>query len=169
MDPITHELVQRVVQQQMLKEPTAVDPKPAFELGLPKSPNLNPAMSPEKLHTLGALADMTGTYFGLHNHKASEANPMLQHGGALGAGLGLVAQLGVTKGITGLTRKFISPKLADAIAANLGSQQMALGSNWASRFAGGESHAISGPRTYDTRLLSGLQQSKTQQPYAFKD
>lgn len=152
--PINQQLIQEMVARELAKPQPAVQ-KP-LDLGIEKgfSPT---SISPELLHTIGGLSDAAGTYFGLKNNVAREGNPLLNKGGAATAGLGLLGQLGVSKGLTHLVRKF-NPGLADALAANIGARQLGLGADWASHMDG-TPVTQSGNDNYTFSLLRGLNQT----------
>jgi len=86
-------------------------------------------MSPHTLATIGGLADAASTYaFMKHGHNR-ELNPVVNaiaKGNPEMTGLTAAGGLLATKGLTHLIGKKW-PKLADALAANLGAQQLGLG------------------------------------------
>lgn len=146
--PINSQLIQEMVARELAKPQQAVQKPLDLGLGGGYTPT---TISPEKLHTLGGIADAAGTFFGLSHKAGGEANPMLKQASPMQAGLGLVGQLAATKGLTHLVRK-VSPGLADALAANLGAQQMSLGADWGSALAG---HPVTqaGNDVYAQKLL----------------
>ena len=94
-------------------------------------------ISPKKLATIGGLLDAASTYAFLKKGTAKEANPMItaiagdSPEATLGTSLG---GLLLSKALTGLVGKKY-PRVADAMAANMGASQMALGvDNFAKAF-----------------------------------
>ena len=88
-------------------------------------------MSPQTLATLGGLLDAASTYAFMKKGTAREANPLVnmiakQHPEM--TGLTAIGGLLATKGLTHLIGKKW-PRAADAIAANLGAEQMSLGAH----------------------------------------
>jgi hypothetical protein len=85
-------------------------------------------MSPDTLATIGGLADAASTYYFTKTGKAKESNALIgftdSHPEA--TALAALGGLAASKGITALLRK-VSPKLADAVASNLGAMQLAYG------------------------------------------
>jgi hypothetical protein len=85
-------------------------------------------MSPSTLATIGGLADAASTYYFAKTGKAKEDNALIgftnSHPEA--TALAALGGLAASKGLTALIRK-MSPKAADAIAANLGALQLGYG------------------------------------------
>lgn len=153
-DPFNPELMQQMVARELQQHPPQ-DQKP-FNLGVEPS-SMTPSwnLSPERLATIGGMADIAGTYGGLRRGWG-ENNAMYSGiGGELGVGAALGTQLAVQKGITGLLRHYGHPKIADAIAANAGARQLGAGADWAS-ILNGQSHPVSGHEHYNAALQSGL-------------
>lgn len=148
--PITPDLIQTLVRQELQHTP----PKPSFDLGLGPAPKPSTPLNPERLATMGALADIAGTYAGLKTHRANEGNAMLSGMKPEGVALGLFAQLLAQKGATALIRKF-SPGTANAIAANQGAEQLGLGAGWGG-ILNGQSH----PDTGHARVRAAQQRSQ---------
>ena len=94
-------------------------------------PKPNGPMSPDTLHTIGGLADAAGTYYFMKRGTGVESNPLVTAiAGTSPARTGLAALggLAATKGLKRLIGKKW-PRVADALAANLGAEQLALGFN----------------------------------------
>lgn len=91
----------------------------------PMQPRQTSSINPHTLATIGGLADAASTYLML-KRGGNEGNSMLgftnNHPGM--TALGALGGLAASKGVTALAKKF-SPKLADALAANLGTLQTA--------------------------------------------
>jgi hypothetical protein len=154
MGPINPELIQQMVARELAK------PKPAFEQHIDYSvPSSIPAspMKPETLATMGGIADMLGTYTGLHKPGYGEDNAMLAGHSPAATGLSLLGQLAAQKGITSILRKIGHPAIADAIAANQGAEQLGLGATWG-RILHNEPQSLNGYDTYTTALSRGLKQ-----------
>lgn len=117
------------LQQQLASDPRQFDPKPAFDLGLNIAKPQTP-MSPETLATLGAAADIAGTYEGMKHTGLGEDNAMYAGGTPGRVATSLLGQLAAQKLATGVLRKIGAKGLADAIAANAGAYQLGLGSKW---------------------------------------
>jgi len=86
-------------------------------------------MSPHTLATIGGLADAASTYAFMKRGNMRETNPLVNaiaKGNPEMTGLTAIGGLLATKGLTHLIGKKW-PKAADAIAANLGAQQLGLG------------------------------------------
>jgi hypothetical protein len=128
MGPFDRDLMRELGQREVERDTQAREWQlpPAWRADTP-APDGGGAISPELLHTLGGLADAASTYYFLKRGTGREANPMLNmtsnHPEA--TALGALAGLGITKGAAHLLRK-LSPRLADAAAANLGAEQLAL-------------------------------------------
>jgi hypothetical protein len=151
--PINDQLIQQMVARELAK------PKPAFEQKIDYSiePSMQPTtIKPETLATIGGLADAAGTYFGLKQGRASEANPMYSGMGPAGVGASLIGQLLAQKGLTHMIRK-VSPTIADAIAANQGARQLGLGSTWGS-IIHGQSEPITGNENYTNSVQRNMQE-----------
>ncbi len=107
------------------------------------------ALSPETVHLLGGLLDAGSTYAGMKMGKGREGNSMVN---AVANQSPEMTGLTVAGGVLGskllahLIRKK-SPKVADALQANLGAQQMGLGGNWMQRITGSKPR-IAGSRGY---------------------
>ena len=120
------------------------------------------ALSPETLHMLGGLLDAGGTYAGMKMGRGKEGNTMInavahQNPEATGA-MALGGFLG-SKLLAHLIRKK-SPGLADALQANLGAEQMSLGSNWTRRIVGSKP-GMGGFNTHkDIHKRWGIEQSQ---------
>ena len=100
-------------------------------------------ISPGMLATLGGLADAASTYAFMKTGRGVEQNPLVR--GVAGSspektGLAALGGLAATKGLTALLRKKW-PRFADAIAANLGAEQLALAAH-NTRIAAGEKPGI---------------------------
>lgn len=113
----------RILREQMEQDPEQYKQEPVMverpERGL----------SPQRLHTIGGLADAAGTYYFAKRGTGAEGNPLLsgiQNPELLG--LGAVGGLVATKAIAALIRKKY-PKVADALSANLGAEQLGVGVN----------------------------------------
>jgi hypothetical protein len=102
---------------------------PAWHANLPVPQDMQ-AVSPGMLHTLGGLADAASTYAFTKRGTGRESNPALNFtkGNPEATGLAALGGLAVSKGATALLRK-LSPKLADAVSANLGAQQLGMAVN----------------------------------------
>ncbi len=83
-------------------------------------------ISPGALSMIGGLADAASTYYFLKRGQGSEGNALLgaTRGHPEATALGALGGLAATKGVTALVRK-VSPRLAEALAANLGALQAA--------------------------------------------
>jgi hypothetical protein len=86
-------------------------------------------MTPDQLHTLGGLSDAASTYYFMKTGRGREANPLVTagagHTSPEATGLAALGGLGLTKLAKHLlARKW--PGLADALAANLGAEQLSL-------------------------------------------
>jgi len=107
------------------------------------------ALSPETAHLLGGLFDAGTTYAGMKMGKGKEGNTAIN---AIANQNPEMTGLSVAGGVLGnrllasLVRKKF-PKVADAVQANLGGQQMGLGGNWMQRIVG-QKPRIAGSRGY---------------------
>lgn len=102
-------------------------PQAMAGLGAPPGPMYPSDISPEQLALMGGVADSVGTYGFLKRGVASEGNPMFSglHNNPLATGLGVA---GLSAGLYG-ARKLIGkkwPKVASALAANQGAEQLAM-------------------------------------------
>lgn len=118
-------LADELMKREVARDPNQFKPQ-SFDLGLQSSGQSMKPIDPHKLATIGGLADAASTYAFLKQGRAKESNAMMGFTGGHPemTALGALGGLAATKGITALTRKF-SPKLADALAANLGTLQSA--------------------------------------------
>lgn len=112
------------MKRELAKDPEQFKPKP-FDLGLEPSgmPEIK-AIDPHTLATIGGLADAATTYGFLKSGRAKESNAMMGFAGGNpeATALGALGGLAASKGLTHLIGKF-SPRIADALAANLGTLQ----------------------------------------------
>lgn len=120
------------------------------------------ALSPETTHLLGGLMDAGGTYMGMKMKRGKEGNSVInavanQNPEATGA-MALGGFLG-SKLLAHLIRKK-SPKVADALQANLGAEQMALGSNWMRRITGSKPGMGGFKTNADIHKRWGIEQSQ---------
>lgn len=85
------------------------------------------AISPGLLQTLGGLADAASTYAFLKRGDSTEANPLVgfTRNRAAATGVAALTGLAATKGATALIGMRF-PRVADAIASNLGAEQLGL-------------------------------------------
>lgn len=99
----------------------------AFRREAPQPPD-RPWLTPDRLHTIGGLADAASTY-GIHKFgRGRESNRLvsgLSGGSPERMGLAALGGLAASKLALALLRKKW-PGLADALAANLGAEQVAL-------------------------------------------
>lgn len=96
------------------------------------------ALSPETTHLLGGILDAAGTYAGMKMGRGKEGNSVINavaHQNPEATGAMAVGGLLGSKLLAHLLRKK-SPAVANALQANLGAEQMALGSNWMRRITG---------------------------------
>lgn len=83
-------------------------------------------LTPERVHTLGGLADAASTYYFARTGTKQEMNPLLK--GVKNPemlGLSALGGLAATKALAALIRKKY-PRVADALQSNLGGEQMIL-------------------------------------------
>lgn len=78
----------------------------------------------DTLGTIGGLADAASTYYFLKRGTGSETNALIKgtNNHPEATALAALGGLAASKGVTALLRKF-NPKLAEAVAANLGNLQ----------------------------------------------
>ena len=130
MDELISELVQREVAARAAEQP---DPQwalpPAWHANQPVPQDMK-ALSPGLLHTIGGLADAASTYAFTKRGTGREDNPALNFtkGQPEATGAAALGGLALSKLGTALLRK-MSPRLADAVGANLGAEQLALAVN----------------------------------------
>lgn len=122
-------IAREMMARELAKNPQQFDPKPGLDLGLDTAKPQTP-MSPELAATLGAAADIAGTYEGMKHTGLGEDNAMYAGGTPGRVATGLLGQLAAQKLATGVLRKIGAKGLADAIAANAGAYQLGLGSKW---------------------------------------
>jgi hypothetical protein len=93
--------------------------------GVPTRDGSMKPIDPNTLATIGGLADAASTYYFTKSRKAPESNALIGFTGSHPEATALAALggLAASKGITALLRK-VSPKLANAVAANLGAMQL---------------------------------------------
>lgn len=124
--------------EELMRREMATNPEQFKRPALARMVTPEQPISPEMLHTLGGLADAAGTYLGMRFRAGREGNPLVA---AIGrqqpelTGATAVGGLLAAKGIAKLLRK-VSPKVADVFSANLGAEQVTLGSNWVRRLIG---------------------------------
>lgn len=157
MDPVAiSALAQEVMQRELARDPEQ------FKVDVPAQPKPEKTISPQHLATIGGLADAASTYAFMKRGTARESNPIARAMGgnspertALAAIVGLLA----TKAATGfIGKKF--PKVADALAANLGAQQLSLAThNTANTFGLNETKKRQGSfGAYgDTMIRAGIE------------
>jgi hypothetical protein len=147
---VSPELIRALVAQEIRKasDHPVAPPTAVYEPPSPYKP-----MSPRTASTIGALADIAGTFTGMKKGWR-EDNPMLASSSAGKTTLGLVAQLAAMKAGGSLLRK-VFPKLApavDAVDANMGARQLGLGMGW-TRMISGTGNAQDGNTTINHSLL----------------
>lgn len=124
------ELAAALMNREMAKNPGQ------FKTATP-SVRAEKGISPHTIATIGGLMDAASTYAFMKRGTAKESNPLVnmianQHPEL--TGLTAIGGLLATKGLTKLIGKKW-PGVADALAANLGAEQMALGThNFANTF-----------------------------------
>lgn len=118
--------------EELLRREMATDPE-QFKVRTVQQGRPNGPMTPGTLHTIGAIADAAGTYAGMRAFGMPEDNALINrvaHGNPeLTAGLAGVGSVFGGKALARLIGKF-SPAAAEALSANLGSQQLGLGGAW---------------------------------------
>lgn len=119
------DLADELLRRELNRDPEQFKEK-KFDLGLDSNGSEMKPISPDKLHTIGGLADAASTYAFLKRGKAKEGNALMGFAGGHPevTALGALGGLAATKGITALIRK-VNPKVADAVSANLGALQSA--------------------------------------------
>lgn len=124
------ELAYVLMERELAKDPNQFKQKP-----LPTGDS--GGMSPQTLATLGGLVDAASTYTFLKRGTHNEGNPMINMisgGSPEMGGLAALGGLAASKGVTHLIGKKW-PRVADAIAANLGALQLGYGThNFAKTF-----------------------------------
>ncbi len=116
-------LGEELMKRQLAEDPEQFKPK-SFNLGLETYDSSTKPVDPHRLATIGGLADAASTYAFLKRGKAKESNALMGFAGGNpeATALGALGGLAASKGITALVNKF-NPRLADALAANLGALQ----------------------------------------------
>lgn len=121
------DMIQTLAQQEMARQ-MKVNPDQFKTPTTHPLPVEKPWLTPDRLATIGGVADAASTYAFLKQGSGAEGNAMLgfAHNSPTKTALGALAGLGLSKAATALLRR-ISPSAANAVAANLGAMQLMYG------------------------------------------
>ncbi len=150
-------MAQALMEQELARDPNQFRERPAHIDSQERT------LSPAMLHTLGGLADAGSTYAFMKSGNGRETNPAVTAFAGNNPEKTLVASLAglaATKGLTGLIGKKW-PRVADALAANLGAEQLALAVN-NTNIAAGQRPGDSFSKYGDTMVNAKIQSSKSQ-------
>jgi hypothetical protein len=121
------EVASEIIDGMMRRDPEQFKTKPGLDLGHESSGGVGDmkAISPDLLATIGGAADAASTYAFLKRGTGTEGNAMLKgtNNHPEATALAALGGLAATKALTKLIKR-VSPRAADALAANLGNLQL---------------------------------------------